>query len=40
MHALGIAWLQGMVLPARLADKTLVDKILRMIEQRTLEGAP
>jgi pimeloyl-ACP methyl ester carboxylesterase len=35
MHALGIAWLQGMVLPARLADEMLVDKILTMIEQRT-----
>jgi len=31
MNALGIAWLQGMVLPARLSDKALVETILTMI---------
>jgi len=37
MHALGIAWLQGMVLPARLSERALVEKILTMIERRTPE---
>ncbi len=35
MRAMGLAWLQGMLHPRRLADSTLVASILEMIERRT-----
>jgi pimeloyl-ACP methyl ester carboxylesterase len=38
MRAMGIEWLQGMVHPARLADGTLIARILAMIERHTPEG--
>ena len=37
MRALGIAWVQGMVLSSRLTDRTLVPPIIEMIERRSAE---
>jgi len=37
MRAMGEEWLRGMVHPDRLADRTLMDRMLAMIERQKLE---